>query len=192
VASSLDDDAPRARLVVLRAKERRRETATTTGMDGVADVRASTGPITSPHDDDDDDDDAFGARAGIRDGTVSLLTDDVLEPRDVDERDDETRATAIDADASLAEMFLHYSTRDAASDASDVSRQASSRARRDRVVAFDATRYCSSCKQHLSGERFPGAHRKTCTTCLRLHKAYQRRRRKRTKLCDEHESRGKP
>jgi len=160
VASSLNDDAPRARLVVLRARERRRETATTTEMDGVADVRASTGPITSP--------------------------------RDVDERDDETRATAIDADASLAEMFLHYSTRDAASDASDVSRQASSRARRDRVVAFDATRYCSSCKQHLSGERFPGAHRKTCTTCLRLHKAYQRRRRKRTKLCDERESRGKP
>jgi len=163
-------------------------------MYGVDDARASTGPIASPRvddDDDDDDDDAFGARAGIRDGTTSLM-DDVLEARDVDERDDETRATAIDADASLAEMFLHYSTRDAASDASDVSRRASSRARRDRVVAFDASRYCSSCKQHLSAERFPGAHRKTCTTCLRLHKAYQRRRRKRTKLCDESESRGKP
>ena len=158
-------------------------------MDGDADARASTGPIASPRDDDDDDDDdAFGARAGIRDGTMSLM-DDVLEARDDDERDDETRATAIDADASLAEMFLHYSTRDAAS---DVSRRASSRARRDRVVAFDATRYRSSCKQHLSAERFPGAHRKTCTTCLRLHKAYQRRRRKRTKLCDENESRRKP
>ena len=45
----------------------------------------------------------------------------------------------------------------------------------------DGTRYCSSCKQYLSAERFPGAHRKTCATCLRWHKLYQRRKRKKRK-----------
>lgn len=136
-------------------------------------------------DDDDDDADAVGGAGAVMCGeTVLMMDDDVLE-----RRDDETRATTIDADASLAEMFLHYSsTRD---DAVDVILRESSRARRERV-AFSATRYCSSCKQHLSAERFPGAHRKTCTTCLRLHKAYQRRRRRRTKSCDENESRGNP
>ena len=115
--------------------------------------------------------------------------------------DDETRRTTIDADAELAEIFARDSTststatataRDGALDAFDaldVFRRESTRARREGVD--DTTRYCSSCKQHLTAERFPGAHRKTCTTCLRLHKTYQRRRRRRTKLCDERESRVK-
>ena len=53
----------------------------------------------------------------------------------------------------------------------------------DRVddIDDDGTRYCSSCKQYLSAERFPGAHRKTCSTCLRRHKLYQRRKRKKRK-----------
>jgi hypothetical protein len=49
------------------------------------------------------------------------------------------------------------------------------------VVDDDGTRYCASCKQYLSTERFPGAHRKTCSTCLRWHKLYQRRKRRKRK-----------
>ncbi len=45
----------------------------------------------------------------------------------------------------------------------------------------DETRWCTSYKQYLSAERFPGAHRKTCSTCLRWHKLYQRRKRKKRK-----------
>ena len=43
----------------------------------------------------------------------------------------------------------------------------------------DETRYCTSCKQYLSAERFPGAHR-TCATCLFRHKLYQQRKRKKS------------
>ena len=46
-------------------------------------------------------------------------------------------------------------------------------------VHDDGTRYCSSCKHHLPNERFLGVHRKTCATCLRWHKSYQRRKRRR-------------
>ena len=152
-------------------------------------------------DDDDDDDDAIGdARSAVWDGAL-VTRDDVFK-----RFDDETRRTTIDADAELAEIFARDSTststatataRDGALDAfdafdafdGDFFRRESTRARREGVD--DTTRYCSSCKQHLTAERFPGAHRKTCTTCLRLHKTYQRRRRRRTKLCDERESRVK-
>ncbi len=134
-------------------------------------------------DDDDDDDDAIGdARSAVWDGVLLVMRDDIFE-----RFDDETRRTTIDAAADLAGIFAHDSTstsratataRDGALDAldaldGDVFRRESSRARRERVD--DTTRYCSSCKQHLTAERFPGAHRKTCTTCLRLHKTYQRR-----------------
>ncbi len=51
----------------------------------------------------------------------------------------------------------------------------------DDIEDDDGTRYCTSCKQYLSAERFPGAHRKTCSTCLRWHKLYQRRKRKKRK-----------
>ena len=153
-------------------------------------------------DDDDIDDDAIGdARSAVWDGALLVTRDDVFK-----RFDDETRRTTIDADAELAEIFARDSTstststataRDGAFDAldafdafdGDVFRRESTRARREGVD--DTTRYCSSCKQHLTAERFPGAHRKTCTTCLRLHKTYQRRRRRRTKLCDERESRVK-
>ena len=153
-------------------------------------------------DDDDDDDDAIGdARSAVWDGVLLVTRDDIFK-----RFDDETRRTTIDADAELAEIFARDSTstststataRDGALDAfdafnafdGDVFRRESTRARREGVD--DTTRYCSSCKQHLTAERFPGAHRKTCTTCLRLHKTYQRRRRRRTKLCDERESRVK-
>jgi hypothetical protein len=148
---------------------------------------------------DDDDDDAIGdARSAVWDGVLLVMRDDIFE-----RFDDETRRTTIDADAELAGIFARDSTststatataRDGALDAldaldGDVFRRESSRARRERVD--DTTRYCSSCKQHLTAERFLGAHRKTRTTCLRLHKTYQRRRRRRMKLCDERESRVK-
>ena len=147
---------------------------------------------------DDDDDDAIGdARSAVWDGVLLVMRSDIFE-----RFDDETRRTTIDADAELAGIFAHDSTststaRDGALDAvdafdafdGDFFRRESTRARREGVD--DTTRYCSSCKQHLTAERFPGAHRKTCTTCLRLHKTYQRRRRRRTKLCDERESRVK-
>ena len=156
-------------------------------------------------DDDDDDDDAIGdARSAVWDGALLVARDDIFK-----RFDDETRRTTIDADAELAEIFARDSTSTSTStstatardgaldafdafdafDALDVFRRESTRARREGVD--DTTRYCSSCKQHLTAERFPGAHRKTCTTCLRLHKTYQRRRRRRTKLCDERESRVK-
>ena len=47
----------------------------------------------------------------------------------------------------------------------------------DEIDEDTGTRYCSSCKQDLSAEWFLGAHRKTCTACLRRHKSYQRRKR---------------
>ena len=46
------------------------------------------------------------------------------------------------------------------------------------AFARDDTRYCTSCKQCLSPDCFPGWHRKTCAACLQCHKMYQRRRRK--------------
>ena len=46
---------------------------------------------------------------------------------------------------------------------------------------YDAIRYCSSCKQNLSAESFPGWHRKTCSSCLRVHSVAQRRRRRNRK-----------
>ena len=47
----------------------------------------------------------------------------------------------------------------------------------DEIDEDTGTRYCSSCKHHLSTECFADAHRKTCATRLRRHKSYQRRKR---------------
>jgi len=48
----------------------------------------------------------------------------------------------------------------------------------DAIDDDNGTRYCSSCKHHLSSDCFLGAHRKTCAACLRWHKLYQRRKRR--------------
>ena len=47
-----------------------------------------------------------------------------------------------------------------------------------RVLA-PQTRYCSSCRKHLVEAHFRSPETKTCVVCLRMHKMYQRRRRKR-------------
>ena len=47
-----------------------------------------------------------------------------------------------------------------------------------RVLA-PQTRYCSSCRKHLVEAHFRSQETKTCVVCLRMHKMYQRRRRKR-------------
>jgi hypothetical protein len=41
-----------------------------------------------------------------------------------------------------------------------------------------ATRYCSSCRKHLVEAHFRSPATKTCVVCLRMHKTYQRRRRR--------------
>jgi hypothetical protein len=46
-------------------------------------------------------------------------------------------------------------------------------------VSIKKKKFCTSCKNYLDGTTCFLEHRKTCTACLKKHKLYERRRRKR-------------
>ena len=46
-------------------------------------------------------------------------------------------------------------------------------------VSIKKKKFCTSCKNYLNGAMCFMENRKTCTTCLKKHKLYERRRRKR-------------
>ena len=48
-------------------------------------------------------------------------------------------------------------------------------------VSIKKKKFCTSCKNYLDGTTCFLEHRKTCTACLKKHKLYERRRRKREK-----------
>jgi hypothetical protein len=79
--------------------------------------------------------------------------------------DDALDDRARDATAeTLVDMKL---TKHGVGEQADISPVACAHDRVDDDDDDDGTRQCTSCKQYLSAERFPGAHRKTCATCLR-------------------------
>lgn len=153
------------------------------------------------------DDDA-GARARGRDegekrGRADALRGDSSMPRAVEttkRRDADRRARGNDTDdaAGLLDALLRgfvqeseaWSSRTSTHDIAATTTDTNGLFHDIFVDAFaferyDVLRYCSSCKQNLSADSFPGWHRKTCSSCLQSHGVARRRRRKKKRLQSE-------
>jgi len=131
-----------------------------------------------PRGDDDDDDGDVDVAVSER----PLHLNAELERPNAERRDgvreaDETVAREVPTPENATELGIRHRSSDDGLDLLD-------------VLAMDyldvlttserapATRYCSSCRKHLVEAHFRSPETKTCVVCLRMHKTYQRRRRR--------------
>ena len=135
----------------------------------IVDARAETTMRTRAGDRDETmgDTDSSTRPTGVTDATNRRRDADTRTFKDSDDARDATTETLVD----IMKLTRGGTSPNAAFARRDDDEDG------DEIDEDTGTRYCSSCKHHLSTECFADAHRKTCATRLRRHKSYQRRKR---------------